>query len=195
MSTSFLDRKIRRGFDRLDSDRDGRLTWHDHVVMGERTAAGLGYGPRSDVGHRIIEAYCRVWERVHRPHDADGDGSVTREEFAAAVAGAAGRAGAIADLAAAVFEAADADGDGRIGFAEYLAFLRGHQPDVPEEEAAEAFGHLDRDGDGAVGRAEVATAIVEYWTSGDPDAPGNWFYGRPPSALSAVAPGEPGSAV
>ncbi|NUT99760.1 MAG: EF-hand domain-containing protein [Saccharothrix sp.] len=195
MSTSFLDRKIRQGFDRLDSDRDGRLTWHDHVVMGERTAAALGHEPGSAAEHALIEAYCRVWERVHRPHDHDGDGSVTRDEFVAAVATAAGRAGALADMAAAVFEVADTDHDGRIGFPEYLAFLRGHQPDVPQDEVAEAFTHLDRDGDGSVERAEVATAIVEYWTSADPAAPGNWFYGRPPSALRAVAPGESGSAV
>ncbi|MFI9000530.1 hypothetical protein [Streptomyces sp. NPDC053541] len=43
----------------------------------------------------------------------------------------------------------------------------------------EAFRHLDRDGDGTLTRAEVRTAVIEYFTSPDPNAPGNWYFGTP----------------
>src|SRR4051794_12968434 len=45
--------------------------------------------------------------------------------------------------------------------------------------ADEAFRHLDQDGDGYLSADEFITAIVEYWSSDDPDAPGNWAMGRP----------------
>src|SRR4051794_36073404 len=45
--------------------------------------------------------------------------------------------------------------------------------------ADEAFRHLDQDGDGYLSADEFITAIVEYWSSDDPDGPGNWAMGRP----------------
>ena len=38
---------------------------------------------------------------------------------------------------------------------------------------------LDADGDGYLPDEEFTRAIVEYWSSADPEAPGNWWMGRP----------------
>ena len=44
-------------------------------------------------------------------------------------------------------------------------------------------GALDLDGDGTLSADEFTNAIIEYWTSRDPEAPGNWWTGKPPHAL------------
>ncbi len=44
---------------------------------------------------------------------------------------------------------------------------------------AEAFSHLDGDGDGLLSAEEFTRAVIEFWSSTDPNAPGNWLMGRP----------------
>ncbi|MFD4156945.1 hypothetical protein ACFWR4_29895 [Streptomyces hydrogenans] len=41
------------------------------------------------------------------------------------------------------------------------------------------FDHLDTDGDGSLSAEEFVRALTEFWSSTDPDAPGNWWMGRP----------------
>jgi Ca2+-binding EF-hand superfamily protein len=183
---SFLAQKIRAGFDHLDADGDGFLDESDHVLMGRRAAAALGYDPGSPAERQMIESYCRIWKLVHQPHDLDGDGKVTKEDFLASTLslstpGAPG-ANALAGLANMLFDIADVDGDGAIQLEEYFAFQQGHSPRLTEDVARLAFAHLDLNSDGSISREELASAIEEYWTSEDPQAPGNWFFGAPPES-------------
>src|SRR5262249_40587921 len=82
-------------------------------------------------------------------------------------------------LAEAFLAIADADGDGRVSPPEFRAFQGGHFPHLTEVNANEAFAHLDTDDDGHLSAEEFIRAIIEYWSSPDPDAPGNWWIGRP----------------
>ncbi len=43
--------------------------------------------------------------------------------------------------------------------------------------AAPGFQRLDHDADGKLRQEEIRAAAVEYFTSEDPDADGNWLYG------------------
>jgi hypothetical protein len=83
-------------------------------------------------------------------------------------------------LARAFFAIADVDGDGMVSRSEFDVFQRSHFPAIPQADLDEAFTHLDRDGDGALSAVEFETAIIEYWSGTDPDAPGNWWMGRRP---------------
>ncbi|MFF9194320.1 EF-hand domain-containing protein [Streptomyces sp. NPDC014779] len=179
----FITAKIRTGFDHLDRDGDGALTEVDHHLMGRSVARGLGYEENSPEEQSIVDAYLRIWHEVHVPLDADGDGRITREEFVASTSALAGDPAladaALGGLADRIVTIADRDGDDRIDVDEYTAFIRGHAPGLSETEVHEAFRHLDRDGDGTLTRAEVRTAVIEYFTSPDPNAPGNWYFGTP----------------
>ncbi|MEV6279333.1 EF-hand domain-containing protein [Nocardia sp. NPDC051832] len=178
-----LTAKISHGFDHLDVDGDGWLTEHDHVLCGQRVAAALGYPPGSRAEQDIIDAYLAIWRDLHLPHIPGGGTSISKQQFVASTrtlaedpAAAAATVGALAEAFLAI---ADTDADGSVDPAEFTAFQRGHFPGLTDAEAQQAFSHLDTDGDGRLSAKEFTQAIIEYWSSGDPDAPGNWWMGRP----------------
>ncbi|HEX4722954.1 MAG TPA: EF-hand domain-containing protein [Pseudonocardiaceae bacterium] len=180
--SDLLAAKISRGFDYLDLDGDGRLTEHDHVLMGWRVAASLGYAEGSPAEQQIVDAYLRIWRELHLPHIPHGGTSISRERFLASTRTLADNPVAaratLGALAEAFLAIADTDHDGRIGPTEFLAFQRGHFPVFSQTDADEAFAHLDRDGDGYLSAIEFVERIVEFWSSTDPDSPGNWWMGR-----------------
>lgn len=98
--------------------------------------------------------------------DADGDGRISRDEFAAGhavrAAKQAGHASAGGAHPAPDFAAIDTDGDGYLVVAELLAF-HGRMSPPPQAAAggrlAQKFAQADRDGDGRLARAEVEQAL------------------------------------
>ncbi len=179
----FLTTKIERGFDQLDVNGNGVLTEDDHVVMGRRVASSLGHAEDSPEARRIVDAYLGSWREVHLPFLPAGGQGIPRERFVASTLSLADDPEAaratLGGIAETYLQIADIDRDGRISPAEFLAFQRGHFPGFTEENAAEAFRHLDADGDGMLSPAEFTDAVVEFWTSADPEAAGNWWMGRP----------------
>ncbi|MDT0609053.1 EF-hand domain-containing protein [Streptomyces lancefieldiae] len=179
----FLTAKIEQGFDQLDVSGNGVLTESDHVEMGRRMASSLGHAEGSPETERIVEAYLAIWREVHLPFVPTGMQGIPKEQFVASTRTLAENPEAaratLGKLAETYLAIADIDQDGRISPDEFLAFQRGHFPRLSEESAAEAFGHLDTDGDGVLSAAEFTTAVIEFWSSPDPDATGNWWMGRP----------------
>jgi hypothetical protein len=174
--------KISRGFDHLDADGDGWLDEQDHVLMGRRVAEGLGHAAGSDAERRIIDTYLRIWREVHLPHVAGGSRGIARADFITSTGALAddpaAAAATLGALARSFLEIADVDADGGLTPAEFLAFQRGHFPNLSEPDVAAAFARLDADSDGRISTAEFERAVIEYWTSSDPDAPGNHLLGE-----------------
>ncbi|MFG3338530.1 EF-hand domain-containing protein [Glycomyces sp. NPDC048151] len=183
MTDDILTAKIAHGFDYLDANGDGRLDEHDHVVLGQRTAANLGYTTGSPEEARIIDAYVAIWNDLHRPSLPEGQDHIDKAAFVAVVASLADDPAAaqstVGALARAFLSIADDDGSGTVSLNEFAAFQRGHFPDLDRDQTEKAFAHLDLDGDGTLTADEFTSAIVEYWSSTDPDAPGNWWMGQP----------------
>ncbi|GHF38063.1 EF-hand domain-containing protein [Streptomyces griseosporeus] len=179
----FLTAKIERGFDQLDVSGNGVLTESDHVEMGRRVASSLGHTEGSPEAERIIDAYLGIWREVHLPFVPAGSQGIPKDQFVVSTRTLAQNPEAarttLGRLAETYLQIADIDQDGRISPGEFLAFQRGHFPGLTEENAAEAFSRLDSDGDGTLSPAEFTSAVVEFWTSADPDANGNWWMGRP----------------
>lgn len=178
-----LTAKIEYGFDQLAARSGGVLDGPSHVAMGRRAAAAIGYSLGSPDEARLIEAYLNIWTAVHLPHLPPGARGLTKEEFVEANLALSddpvARENTLGRLAATFFELADTNRDGMVDGSEFWAFQHGHFPDLCRDDLAEAFAHLDEDGDGYLSRDQFTSGIVEYWTSRDPDAPGNWWLGRP----------------
>jgi hypothetical protein len=175
--------KIEYGFDQLTARSGGVLDGPSHVAMGRRTAAAIGHALGSADEARMIEAYINIWRQVHVPHLPAGSRGLTKEEFVRSNLALAedppARLATLGALAETYFALADGDGDGLVGREGFWAFQHGHFPELTRADLSEAFDHLDADGDGYLSRAQFVDSIVEYWTSSDPDATGNWWLGRP----------------
>ncbi|WP_416971011.1 EF-hand domain-containing protein [Streptomyces sp. 4F14] len=183
MTDDLLTTKIARGFDHLDADGDGRLTEQDHILMGRRAARALGHEEGSAAESVIVDAYVGIWRDVHQPSVGGAD-AITRADFITAVRSLAddpdAAAATLGRLAETFFEIADTDGNGTLDPDEFHAFQSSHFPALDRARCEEAFAHLDRDGNGTISREEFTAANLEYWTSSDPEAPGNWWTGAHP---------------
>ncbi|GAV40016.1 calerythrin [Streptomyces acidiscabies] len=183
VADDLLTRKIARGFDQLDADGDGRLTEHDHVLMGRRSARALGHEEGSAAEDSVVDAYVGIWRDLHQPF-AGGADAIDRDDFIASTRSLAddpdAASATLGRLAEAFLAIADTDGNGVVDPDEFYAFQIGHFPTLDRATADSAFARLDRDSNGTLSREEFTTAIVEYWTSRDPEAPGNWWTGVHP---------------
>lgn len=166
-------------FDQMDADRNGQLTAEERRAWHERQQAWRGPGPRGPVGDPYAGPVAgapgsapgvagggpgNMLARL----DADGDGQLTRAEYAAPFAMLdTDRSGVIepGEMApggpgGARLARLDRDGDGKLTRAEFEA----------------PFARLDRDGDGVVSAAEMAAIRARL---------GGRFGGRGPRAGEA----------
>jgi hypothetical protein len=183
MTDDILTVKIEHGFDHLDADGNGRLDEHDHVLMGRRAAANAGHAAGSPEEARAVAAFVAVWNDLHRPHLPEGSEAIDKATFVASTKALATDPAAAETILGALgrtyLSIADTDSDGEVSVEEFAAFQRSHFPDLARDDIDKAFAHLDRDGDGRLTAEEFVNAVIEYWSSPDPEAPGNWWMGRP----------------
>lgn len=75
-----------------------------------------------------------------------------------------------------IFDNFDADKDGYIDLDEYIDLFVGYHIEV--RFSAKSFRMLDLNKDDLISRGELIKAVKEYFRSDDPEAPGNWLFGR-----------------
>ncbi len=163
----------------LDQTGDGHLTAHDLRAMAHNVCWQLELSEEGEA--RVYDAFERWWEELRAGMDTDGDGRVSRAEYIAATLAGCDRDPAYLERGLlpalrAVFEAADADGDGLLDFAEYRVLFGGRR--VHPAELSHGFRQLDTDGDGVITAAEFLRGFVDYFTARAPSAPGTQLLGR-----------------
>ena len=169
--------KLAVRFDQHDVDGDGYIEEDDYQKLGSLLSDSLN----ADAAQRqaISAGLAEQWTQLHTLADTDRDGRISREEYITAMG-----SGIAADLEAldravlqssrAIVTAADSDDDGYLDLPDYerlAALLR-------IEQAADGFALLDTDADGRLSIQEILTALVDFYTSDDPDSPGNLLFGR-----------------
>jgi Ca2+-binding EF-hand superfamily protein len=175
------DQALTARFDALDVDADGHIDEKDYAAMARRLVEIFGFDPDSVVAARVRDRYRHFWHALRRTTDRDGDSRVSRREFVEAVLGGQQVRGrtllrAAAPIASAVVELADFDSDGRLDEAEFRKLFSALG--VADIDCGEAFLRMDRDSDGYLTRRELLLALEEFYCSAEPEAGGNWTFGR-----------------
>lgn len=179
--SSLLERNLSAVFAIYDIDADGFVTSGDLTAIGTRICEQLHItgSPRAVA---MLDGYASVWEQLRSDCDADGDGRISRAEFAHAILSGGGDPQAyfsqhLATLMGLFADAMDADGDGFIEPAEYLA-LFGAAPGLDPQVVQAAFARLDADGDGRISCGEFTAGAAQFFLSSDPAHPGTSILGQ-----------------
>nr|AHY86315.1 Y-GECO1f [synthetic construct] len=108
----------------------------------------------ADTRDQLTEEQIAEFKEAFSLFDKDGDGTMTTEELGT-VLRSLGQNPSEAELRDMINEV-DADGDGTIGFPEFLTMMTRKMNDTDsEEEIREAFRVFDKDGNGYIGAAEL----------------------------------------
>jgi uncharacterized protein (DUF2236 family)/Ca2+-binding EF-hand superfamily protein len=104
----------------LDQTGDGYLDWPDLAAMARELSSRLDLDEPAET--RLYHAYAQWWRELQAALDTDGDGRISKEEYAAAVPSLAGPA--LIRVAEVLFDVTDADGDQFIDADEHRALFR-----------------------------------------------------------------------
>ncbi|MFJ1648102.1 oxygenase MpaB family protein [Streptomyces sp. NPDC088258] len=157
-------------FDRiLDQTGDGFVSWADLAAVARVVAVRLEVDEATETA--LYDAFHTWWLELRAGSDTDGDGLLSREEYARTGPDGAALRAAMDTVAAAV----DRDGDGFVEQAEYAHLLGGggHGPEL-----LESFRLLDTDGDGRVTVAEFAAGLGAFFAGRAGSPVGRRLLGR-----------------
>ncbi|MFD7974520.1 EF-hand domain-containing protein [Streptomyces sp. NPDC059071] len=179
MTADLLSRKFGHRFDLLDTDRDGYISERDFTALVDQLIAGTGEPSDSHKVRALRDSKAHYWISLSRLVTTDGTGRISRDDFVTGLAqspdpkriSAMVRPSVEADLAL-----ADTNDDGVVDVAEFTRLYQALG--VPQSQAEEIFRTLDRDDDGELTLDEWLTAAMEFFTSTDPQAPGNKILGH-----------------
>ncbi|KIZ17009.1 EF-hand domain-containing protein [Streptomyces natalensis] len=177
---TLLNQKIDICFGHIDADGNGSLDREDLFTLGARLLAAFGEAATSPKGTRLMDGMVTFWDAVASAADADGDGRLTPEEYRTGMKGAfitsgEGFSQAFRPMLEGVCGLLDTNGDGEVDEKEFQVWQEVFRT-APQDRAA-AFQALDADGSGKLSVDELLDAMHQYYTSTDPNAPGNVLYG------------------
>jgi Ca2+-binding EF-hand superfamily protein len=175
-----LERKLKRAFTLFQGDSKSAPIERSYFAgLAHHQAATFPGAPASKI-EDLEESFTTFWDRYLAQRSA-ADGTLTGEGFSSAITSAldTDREAFLADMiniGRHWFAVADTNGDHVIQQDEYTKMYGSLFP-LTAEELATGFAKLDRDGNGVISHEEIRAATLEYWTSNDPEARGNWLFG------------------
>ncbi|HEY1178318.1 MAG TPA: EF-hand domain-containing protein [Phytomonospora sp.] len=179
--TPLQESKLRKRFAMLDVDGNGHIERADYEELSRRLTAGAGVEPASTEALALTDSLLNIFDALARKMDGDGDGRVSLDEWTRSVTASLiekdGFDRVIGPAARAVVSVYDTDGSGELDVEELRVFITA--TGATAVDADEAVRRLDADGSGSISVEEFTRALREFYTSADPEAPGNWIYGRP----------------
>jgi Ca2+-binding EF-hand superfamily protein len=169
-------RKVQGVFRAMDANGDGFLEEADFAALTARWVEIRG-GEKGSAEHdRLREIMMGWWKTLLAAAGDVPDGKITLDDVLTVVVRLRHMEDTVATTAAAMFEAVDEDGDGRISRAEYRRLIEAWNG--RETRTDDIFPRLDLDGDGYLSREEFTALWTEFWAGDDDGAPGTWVFGR-----------------
>lgn len=175
-----LDRKIDICFTHGDQNGDGTMEGADALALAARIIAYQGEPFGSNKAQALLKGFETFWKHMSAKMDLNSDGTITPDEWRsgmrqAFVENSQGFKEGFRPLAEALFALCDKDGDNKVTPKEFFLFHKAFG--TSEENSRIAFAKLDQDQSGHLTVDELLKAWQEYYTSADPEAPGNWLFG------------------
>ncbi|MFG3281300.1 EF-hand domain-containing protein [Streptomyces sp. NPDC048111] len=180
MASAFQELKLTEMFAALDADGDGCLREDDFTALVARWCRLPAVRERPELRARVETLLMGWWAALLEEGDADGDGAIDMAELLVVVDKLPAMVAEVTATAHTVFDAVDANGDGRISPEEHRTLVEtwnGRPVDMTG-----VFERLDLDGDGHLGRDEFALLWRQFWMSDEPREPGKWLCGRIPES-------------
>lgn len=191
MLSDFQRAKLERRFELLDMDGDGYITANDYDVAAANVCGAFDFAKDSPQYEKVHVIYLRLWVALSRRMDQQQTGRISREQFIESCArviveAEEGYDRIIGPIALTIFDLIDADESGTLDIEELTTWFNAYG--VCADDAQRAFKAVDRNGDGLLDANEVQKAIREFYTSDDPQAPGNLIFG--PLPMPAASNGD-----
>jgi Ca2+-binding EF-hand superfamily protein len=180
MTTELQIVKLDKAFDQLDINSNGQIERGDVLALGSRLVLGFGQRPGSGIGKDLL-SYCDgLWAELAAFADVDHDDSISPAEFRDAMI----RGYIEGDQFDRTFKPTtqtiaalcDHDGDGLIGPKEFRTMQLAFGTDDGDSQVA--YAALSTTPDGLITVPDFVDAAREYYTSADPQARGNLFFGN-----------------
>lgn len=180
-------KKLKRKFQIFDANGDGFVQRDDFDLIIGNLLKLRDLSADSSGGQAIADQYIDYWLTLQHFVDANQDEKITMGEWMTyheaalefeKVLAEQGEEGTLRPFAEVLFQMLDRNGDGQVSADEYHEFLQAYQLDV--EAARQAFEHLDQQGKGHLTLDELFALVDDFYTSNNPDSPGNWLFGPLP---------------
>jgi juvenile hormone diol kinase len=180
MLTELQRKKYTRHFHLRDINNDGYVERADYEQYAQNIAKIRGWQPESPDYENVLSKHLDIWNAFWKPADADGDDRVTLEEhlgfFDKLIEQYTDQDAEISRQHTLIlFDTLDANSDGKITVEEYRQFFEAAGVETSWSE--KVFSRLDLNGDRHLSRQEFEQHHWAFFTSDDPESPGNWFYG------------------
>lgn len=180
MVSDFRKKKILHVFNTLfDSNKSGSIDKNDLEGIANKIAKVRGFKPGDTKFKEIQETLQTIWNLLQQHGDADNDGEVSAKEFIEICDDYAKNPNAPQQWQNAcmkfIFDIEDASKDGSIDADEFSTIYTSFGLD--KVEAVQAFNKLSK-GKSSVTWNEFQELWKEYFTSEDPNAAGNFIFGK-----------------
>ncbi|MEM7531122.1 MAG: EF-hand domain-containing protein [Chloroflexota bacterium] len=179
MLTDLQTRKFTRMFHMFDVDGNGFVEEVDYLQAVQNLKELYGVAEDSDEYHQLYQGQMGIWQFVCGIADKDLDNRVTLNEFLEGydffIQDEEAMNSLLMGMTETMLTLSDTNGDGKLDVSGYIGNLVAFN--ISEDEARETFNRLDRDQDGYLTRDELTQAVKEFFTSNEPDSPGNWLLG------------------
>jgi Ca2+-binding EF-hand superfamily protein len=176
--TDLQDKKFSYVFNWFDQNGDGSITLEDIEKMSNMFSV-LAEETDEKNKNAMIQGFMNWWHLLLNDRKDKTSEKIEKQEFIrimhAVVIAPKDFEKAVGSIVDGLLGALDRDGSGTLSQDEYVGMYKALG--IPPSTSSEAFRRLDRNSDGQISRAEFNQALLEYYLSADPDAPGNWLLG------------------
>ena len=180
MITEFQKQKILKHFSLYDFDKNGVLEKADFEQNLNKMMQGNGWATDSPEYKKVYASFVeKRWASLQKLADPNNDNKITPDEYLQYVDKLLNNPemyeAEIVVPVKGLFKSMDKDGDGHIDLEEYknlyanLGFDEGIAPEI--------FSKLELNYDGHISEDEYLKLIDQFFTSQNPEDPGNLFFG------------------